>query len=485
MITRRILACILALASIVAVAQSNLTPIITFPVFTLNTAPVPGASIQVSGVSGQQTYYYWAVANFQVGSVLSSLGGVSNAPNTLSGSNYVIISPWIYPASVLSVDILRTTSSLAPSGACNCAVATGLTSGSANDQSNSLSSYTVTLLNAASLNLTLTNEVVSSGASHLYLRQGATYPGTLVRDLSLSGGGGSVGGSGTGGYLPEWTGSGSSTTLGNSPIQDTAGLLNVTEPIQILLTSRAVLATTAPIACGGSATSFLVTPACTSIDSALTIPSGTGGVQADIYATTQSTLGSLSSTATLAGSYSFGVFLSSGTPNWIAGAVGVAYIGAGTGTAANASGVVGLGALAGSEGATATILAGLDGQVQNQSSNATTQPFGAAVYARSPSLAAPISHVYGFYVADQTVGGGNNPDPWGIYEAAGKNYFGGTVRILPVTFSALASCASGIEGTSSPVTDSTTNILGATITGSGSNHVMAYCDGTNWTVAAK
>jgi hypothetical protein len=209
----RLVALCLALVSIVAAAQSNLTPIVTFPVFTLNAAPVPGASIQVSGVSGQQTYYYWAVANFQVGSVLSSLGGISNAPNTLSGSNYVVISPWIYPAQVQTVDILRTTSSLAPTRACNCAVATGLTSGSANDQSNSLSSYTVSLLAPASLNLTLTNEVTGSGASHLILRQGAIYPGTLVRDLSLSGGG-TVSGSGTTGDFAGWS---SSSAITNAP----------------------------------------------------------------------------------------------------------------------------------------------------------------------------------------------------------------------------------------------------------------------------
>jgi len=35
------------------------------------------------------------------------------------------------------------------------------------------------------------------------------------------------------------------------------------------------------------------------------------------------------------------------------------------------------------------------------------------------------------------------------------------------------------------VTDSTTNTWGGTITGGGADHVLAYCDGTNWTVAAK
>ena len=55
----------------------------------------------------------------------------------------------------------------------------------------------------------------------------------------------------------------------------------------------------------------------------------------------------------------------------------------------------------------------------------------------------------------------------------------------PVAFASLPACASGTEGLSRAVSDSTTNTWGATITGSGADHVQAYCDGTNWTVAAK
>jgi hypothetical protein len=64
---------------------------------------------------------------------------------------------------------------------------------------------------------------------------------------------------------------------------------------------------------------------------------------------------------------------------------------------------------------------------------------------------------------------------------------GGTAQFqsVPGNFSTLSSCTSGREGTMAAVNDSTTNTWGATITGSGSNHVLAYCDGTNWTVAAK
>ncbi len=39
------------------------------------------------------------------------------------------------------------------------------------------------------------------------------------------------------------------------------------------------------------------------------------------------------------------------------------------------------------------------------------------------------------------------------------------------------------EGTHASVNNSNQNIFGATIAAGGSNHVLAYCDGTNWTVA--
>jgi hypothetical protein len=59
------------------------------------------------------------------------------------------------------------------------------------------------------------------------------------------------------------------------------------------------------------------------------------------------------------------------------------------------------------------------------------------------------------------------------------------VQIAPKPFASLAACSAGNEGEMAPVTDSSTNTWGATIAGKGSNHVLAYCDGTNWTVMAK
>lgn len=63
----------------------------------------------------------------------------------------------------------------------------------------------------------------------------------------------------------------------------------------------------------------------------------------------------------------------------------------------------------------------------------------------------------------------------------------GTVglRTSPKVFANLPTCVSGLEGSMSPITDSSTVTWGATITGGSTNHVMGYCDGTNWTVMAK
>jgi hypothetical protein len=60
-----------------------------------------------------------------------------------------------------------------------------------------------------------------------------------------------------------------------------------------------------------------------------------------------------------------------------------------------------------------------------------------------------------------------------------------TVQLVTGTFSSLANCVSGTEGTQAAVTDANTSTWGATISGGGTNHVLAYCDGTTWTVMAK
>jgi hypothetical protein len=61
----------------------------------------------------------------------------------------------------------------------------------------------------------------------------------------------------------------------------------------------------------------------------------------------------------------------------------------------------------------------------------------------------------------------------------------GAMRTRPVAFASAPGCGSNTEGATIAVSDSTVNAWGATITGGGTNHVQAYCNGTNWTVAAK
>lgn len=73
-----------------------------------------------------------------------------------------------------------------------------------------------------------------------------------------------------------------------------------------------------------------------------------------------------------------------------------------------------------------------------------------------------------------------------------QEQFYGTLKLIgsgaflqnaPVNFSAVPACSSTSEGTISSIKDSSTAILGATITGSGSNHVLGYCDAAQWLVA--
>lgn len=61
----------------------------------------------------------------------------------------------------------------------------------------------------------------------------------------------------------------------------------------------------------------------------------------------------------------------------------------------------------------------------------------------------------------------------------------GTGRLLPTKFASLPAASAANEGAIAAITDSTTAAWGAVIAGGGANHVLAYSDGTAWTVAGK
>ena len=107
--------------------------------------------------------------------------------------------------------------------------------------------------------------------------------------------------------------------------------------------------------------------------------------------------------------------------------------------------------------------------------------FGISVASPDFESGATAVTAEGIDIADVT-GATNN---YAIKTGLGKVEFGDVLQVDPTTFSSLPTCNSGEEGTQRPVTNSATSTLGATITGGGSSHVLAYCDGTNWTVMAK
>lgn len=85
-----------------------------------------------------------------------------------------------------------------------------------------------------------------------------------------------------------------------------------------------------------------------------------------------------------------------------------------------------------------------------------------------------------------TLNGTNALVEVGRFSATDKSLALKSMLVLaPRTFANLAACSSTIEGASAAITDSSTNTWGATITGNSTNHVMGYCDGTNWTVMGK
>src|SRR5579862_70936 len=172
-----------------AFAQSPIsTQQVNIPISVgLPAPPIPLGSATVTGTQTpgnyfNATYYFWVVAEFTVGNSAPA-GPIPcfNAPPTLSVSNYCSFS-WNAVPGANSYDVLMTSNSAPPSGACNCAVTTATSSTSINVQSNSLSSYTVATFQPNNLGLSLTNESVGAGNSHLILRRQPS--GAQLADLN-------------------------------------------------------------------------------------------------------------------------------------------------------------------------------------------------------------------------------------------------------------------------------------------------------------
>jgi hypothetical protein len=117
----------------------------------------PPTNVQISSsVARSSTYYYWIVTHS--GSEVSAPAGpfiAASAPASLGGiySNSIV---WTPAVSGATYDLLRTTTSVTPTGACGCAVSSGITSSSFTDGLSSTTAYTVST-SADQVSVTCTN----------------------------------------------------------------------------------------------------------------------------------------------------------------------------------------------------------------------------------------------------------------------------------------------------------------------------------------
>jgi len=280
-----------------------------------------------------------------------------------------------------------------------------------------------------------------------------------------SGGGGGIGGGGTTGFVPVFA---SSTTLANSSITDNGTTVSTTE--RLFVNTANPLGTeswSVPATCSGSGLAWTNTSvACQGVIAYNTAPVAASGIEVGIFAQSQPNGAfSLSGAPFIAGVFGQGYLDATGSPAWVSGVVGSTVITGGTsGTIPVASGVVAV-ALANSA-QTVTLLDGVDAQTQN---TLATEPQGATYYARAPSYSAIVTNHYGFLMADQTVGGSNNPNPHGFWELGNApNQFAATAFTGNVTFNitgASTQCAQlstvgVISGTGSPCSSLTIQTQG-------------------------
>ena len=301
------------------------------------------------------------------------------------------------------------------------------------------------------LNIDLIGGVLVSGTPSI----GQAIVATSATAASWQAQSGSGCGSGSLGFLLEFTGT---TACGNSPLNDLGGTGNIVSSsaeieIDISKTALQTFSTPTGAACGGSGNTFATgLPACSSIVTSINPTAAASSVASTVYASNivPSTT-TLSSTPALAAI--FGVTTlegSTGSPNFITGVAGVGQSIGPTGTVANLTGVSGIAKAGNGTGSTGTaLMAGVDAQIYNNNTSGSggTEPFAASFYGRAAILNAPITHLYNDYREAQPTGA-NNPNPHGYYQAGTEpNTFNGPMIL------------GGISGTSPICGNGTGNAL--------------------------
>lgn len=146
---------------------------------------------------------------------------------------------------------------------------------------------------------------------------------------------------------------------------------------------------------------------------------------------------------------------------------------------------------------------GIQGEIDTGATGQQIEAIG--VYSKLPASLGngnATADFYGFKTLLPTVSGGNHRDGYGLYLSANPsagmtgsrygiyqagtndlNILFGTLKLNGILFANLP--ASPTAGMVRTITDSNTIVWGATIAGGGANTVLAFYDGTNWTVFAK
>ena len=106
-----------------------------------------GVTFTVVGKPGKASYNYWIVSNYaDKPSTLAGPFSAESVPAALSDTDYVTIT-WQAVTGAKAYDVLR--SQDPPKGSCDCAVAKGVVSATANDKSKDLKGYKLTTLTKA------------------------------------------------------------------------------------------------------------------------------------------------------------------------------------------------------------------------------------------------------------------------------------------------------------------------------------------------
>lgn len=157
----------IAVFALLAQAQS-----ITFP------PTVQGVNAQYRGQAGGSTArYYWVQPIYPYGRGAISNYSTVTTIATLSAQDFVQVS-WNSAPGAIGYDVLRTTSSTTPTGACNCAVIQRTTANTARDQGASLQNYTVATTNTLPSGSISPTTVTPTGLNFTATARTATADGT-------------------------------------------------------------------------------------------------------------------------------------------------------------------------------------------------------------------------------------------------------------------------------------------------------------------